>query len=377
MGRPDQEGSLFETLGVRYLRSLVVGALPDAIDAVHVLNESERAALSAIERSAVIRATAAGALSGLVCALPLVLWAPVEDGAPWTEHAARWGVVGGVTVVASVVEIAYLYAITLRAVRDLAHAAGLDISDKNDAGATSMAWSLARAALEMPNPPTMVPGFDPLREASRARVLLASTLYKLKVAATGFLTKALLRRALGRAATRAVLEFVAVPVTAIWDGVTTWSVVREARLRVLGPSAAREFTAHLLEGAQLSAAGAACAVRAVGAAMVRTEDPHPNLVVLLATVQGAVAVGDLDGLDDSVRFLEELRALSPDEQTRVLRVLAAATIIDGRLLRSERRLLQEAFTVASRTVNLASVSSLRAAFVSGDPISREQLTAIA
>jgi hypothetical protein len=377
---PAQSDSRLERAGVRFLQSLARERKPVALDALHVLNEDERHALMAIERAAIARAALAGALSGLVCAIPVILLAPIARGAPFGAHATYWSIVVGVTIAASVLEIAFLYWDGLRAVQRLAHAAGMDLADPMlEQDKTSALWALARAALEAPNPPDAVPGVDPMREASRARVVAASLLYKLKVTISGFLVKALVRRALGRAATRTVLELVAVPVTALWDALVCWLIVREARLRVIGPSAAVEFTAIILPDASARSAPcrAAC-LRAIGAAAVRSEDLHPNLVALLREVRRVTArEGELvESIDDSALFLRELAALSPDEQTVVLRMLATASIIDGRLARDETRLLQEAFSSAGRTLELSSIEALRRAFVSGDAIPPARLEAI-
>ena len=274
---------------------------------------------------------------------------------------------------ASVLEIVFLYWDGLRAVHALAHAAGLDLAD--DEHGRDALWALARAALEMPNPADAEPGVDPMREASRWRVVLASTLYKLKVALTGFLTKALLRRALGRAATRAVLELVAMPVTALWDGIVCWLILREAKLRVLGPSAALELTAMILP-ATPSPALATCVLRAVASSIVRTQDLHPNLLALLRTVRRALATESPADIDDTARFLTDLAALPAHEQTVTLRVLATAAIIDGHLAREEVRLVGEAFAACGRRFDRAGLDALRRAFVSGDPIPRARIEAI-
>lgn len=368
--------SRIEALGARYLRALASRRKAVAADAVHILNESERAELRAIERGAVTRAAIAGALSGLVCAVPAIMLTPVPSGAPFAAYAHYWGIVGSVTVVASVLEIAWLYWDGLRAVHALAHAAGLDLAeDPSGEDPTGVVWALARAALELPNPPDGVAGLDPMREASKLKLVLASTVYKLKVALTGFIMKALVRRALGRAATRAVLELIAAPVTAIWDAVVCWLIVREARLRVIGPSAAMEFVAMLIPEA-CSDALADCALRAVGASIVRTQDLHPNHVALLRTLKSKLGRATPEGFDDSRRFLDALGALAPHEQTVTLRVLATASIIDGQLARAETRLLGEAFAVCGRRYDPAKIERLRRAFVSGDPIPRARVEAI-
>jgi hypothetical protein len=376
-GTTTRPGSYIERAGVAFLASRARDRRVVATDAVHVLNDAERASLRRIERWAVGQATLTGALSGLLCAIPTIALAPPDwtDAGAWLRY---WTVVMGVTAVVSVLEIAWLYRLSLIAVHDLAEAAGFDLGDPGHADdPTSALWALARAALEVPNPPTAVPGIDPLREASKLRILVASSVYKLKVALSGYLLKALLRRALGRVATRAVLELIAVPVTAAWDGLLTWLIVREARIRVVGPSAAAEMAAHLIDPHRLGPAGDACAVRAIGAAIVRTEDPHPNLVALLVAVRRASGVGHLDELDDTARFLRELAALAAGEQAVVLRLLVAATIIDGRIAWAEGQLLAEAFALTGRTLDRPAIERLRRALVAGDPIDKATLEAVA
>lgn len=371
-------GSRLERLGAQYLAQLAAKNKAVAQDELHILNENERRELRRIERGAVARAATAGALSGLVCAIPAIVMSSPPPHAHIADHARYYGILVAVIIVASVAEIAFLYWDGLRAVHQLAHAAGMDLSDPTLANEpTSALWALARAALESPNPPNAVPGVDPLREASKLRVFIASTLYKLKVAISGVLAKILVRRLLGRAATRAVLELLAVPVTALWDALVCWLIVREARLRVLGPSAAIEFSGFLLGSSEsLSLEVRECSVRAIGAAAVRSEDLHPNLVALLAAVKKQVKLEAVESIDDTPRFLKQLAALKPEEQTTVLRVLAAASIIDGRLARDEQTLLEQAWQQCGRTYARKTIERLRKNFVSGDAIRKQDLEAV-
>lgn len=273
--------------------------------------------------------------------------------------------------------MAWLFWDGLRTVRALARTAGLTLASQDMARGRSVASALARAALEMPNPPDAVDGINPWREASRVTLTVAPLLYKLKVTLTNLAVKFLVRRALGRAATRAVLELVAVPVNALWDALVCWFILREARLRVMGPSAATELTAAIFPGdAPVPTATARAAMRAVASAVVRTQDLHPNLVSLLECLRARVGAEAVLELDDPARFLAELRALDRAEQGRVLRVLAVASVLDGRLARDEKRLLREALAAAGRADDLAPVERLRRAFTSGEVVTEETLLAI-
>lgn len=382
-------------VGVRYFQTLSRAAAPvTAGDAIHFLNPEERRALKRIQRGAVIRAAVAGGLSTVAAAIAEVLAHPLlgpePDHATVEQQVHFWAIVGSVTVVASVIEIAYLYWDGLRAVHRLAAEAGLDLFPETDDDDRALAGAMARAALELPNPTAQLFGVNPWREASRVRLFVASIVYKLKVSVSNFAIKALIRRMLGRAFVRTWLPFVAVPITALWNAAVCWLIMREARIRAMGPSAAQEMIDVAFEssrGGELSATAKAAAVRAVASAIVRTEDMHPNLVAVLGEVVERTGIAKRrdarasleapDGagaLDDSRVFLELMPRLSADEQCLVLRVLAVASIIDGRLTRNEKRLLVEAHARCGKSPDLKAVDALRRAFLAGDPIERVQIT---
>lgn len=362
-----------ERVGVRYMQGRAEDTLGPSDDAIHVLNTRERAGLRAIERGAVVRAAVCGALAAGVCTLPPILLHDLHRDAP-TRY---WAVYVAVNIVSALAEVAFLFWDGLRSMRALARTAGLELSSQEMTQGRSVASALARAALEMPNPPDAVAGINPWREASRFTLTVAPLLYKLKITLTNLAVKFVVRRALGRAATRAVLELVAVPVNALWDALVCWFIIHEARLRVMGPSAARELTASLFPGdGPVPPPVAAASLRAVASAVVRTQDLHPNLVSLLECLRARLGADEIIELDDPARFLAELPGLDGDAQARVLRVLAVASIIDGRLARAERRLLREALQACGRSDDLGAVERLQRAFTSGEVVPAEVLGAI-
>lgn len=370
--------------GIRYFRALSKqrGAV-EAGDGVHFLNPEERAKLRRIQRTSIVRAAAAGGLSTIVSASVEVLAHPLLGPDP--EHpsiaanARFWGVVALATVLASIVEILFLYWDGLRSVHALSGAAGLDLFPDADDDA-ALAGAMARAALELPNPTGRRHGVDPWREASRLRLVLASIVYKLKVSLTNFAVKALVRRALGRAFVRAWLPFVAVPITAAWNGIVCWFIMREARIRAMGPSAAQEMVDLAFASAtshELDDETRLTAVRAVASSIVRTEDMHPNLSAVLREVLArAPSVEGIEDLDVPSTFLAHLAALDDGRRRFVLRVLAIASVIDGRVTRAEHTLLLEARSACGLDADLADVERLRIAFVEGNAIDPERIRSL-
>lgn len=327
---------LLERVGVRALerRARAVAAASLA-NPVHLLDDSERAALRRIERGGVVRSGLAGALSAALAATAEVLVVEHQE----TRPLFFWGVVGCVAGVAALLEIAFVSWDALRTVHAMSAAAGVYGDARMPRGL--VLTTLARAALEVPNPRTSALGVDPLKESRKAVLVVAALVYKLKVSATNVVFKLVLRRALGRAAVRSWLPLVAVPVTAAWNAAVTAIVLREARIRIFGPSLAHDVVDRLA-GASTSPRAAEGMLRAVGSCIVRSADLHPNLELLLASLAEKLAMPMPPDVESSRVFLAMLSDLDDSERTLVLRMLRAAAVMDGRIARRERALLEEA-----------------------------------
>ena len=379
-----QRQPLLERVGVNYFgRRTRRTAQVEQIDAVHILNPHERAALKGVARGAVFRSFMAGFLSACVSAVAELIANPyLPDGAsPLSIGGLKyWAILLGATLVASIAEIAFLYWDTLRSVHELARVAGLRLYGSEEER-SAVGEALARAALELPNPVETSDGINPHKESAKWRLVIASLLYKAKVGVSNFLFKMLIRRMLGRVLARAALNnlvpFVAVPITAAWNAVVTWRVLREARIRAMGPSASGELVDLVFSDApELSEQGRLAAVRAVASSVVRTEDLHPNLLALFGHVQKKAHYTGSQELDDVAGFLTSLKTLIEPERRLALQILAIACIVDGRFSRKERRLYKEALTVAGRDVRLDVVDKLCREFVRGDGWADEAVRAL-
>lgn len=388
MSQPAPPKPLLERVAVQYFArrsERVPGPVAEAADAVHFLNPQERAAMRSVARGAIIRASIAGAISGLISAGAEVWATPLApEGTPLLSEGSLkfWAIVGGATAIASVAEILFLYWDILRSTHELARAAGIELFGANrKASDAALADALARAALELPNPIDDPRGINPRRESSKTRLLFASLAYKAKVGVTNFLVKMLLRRVLARVLVRGTLQtllpFVGVPVTALWNALVTWWVLREARIRAMGPSASQELVDLIFADAPtLSDEGRISAARAVAASIVRTQDLHPNLTALLDEVMVHVKHTGKAELDDVGEFLAGLKKLPPAEVRVSLQVLAIACIVDGRFTAREKRLWTDALAAAGRPIELEGIERLRAEFVRGQGVADDVIRAM-
>ncbi|MCU0700985.1 MAG: hypothetical protein MUC96_31140 [Myxococcaceae bacterium] len=388
---PTQAGKpLLERVAVQYFarrseRQPKAPIAPATNDAVHVLNADERRAMRSVQRGAIVRSAVAGALSGLVAAVAEVWAQPLApEGTPLFSKGSLefWLVVGVATGVASVLEILYLSWDILRSTHELSRAAGLELFGPNrEASDDALVDALARAALELPNPLEHPSGINARRESSKLRLLAASLAYKAKVGVTSFVLKLLLRRVLARVLVRGTLQtllpFVGVPVTAAWNALVTWWVLREARIRAMGPSAVKQLVDVIFSDAPaLSEAGRVSAARAVAASIVRTQDLHPNLTALLDEVMRHVKHTGRAELDDVGEFLKGLRALTAEERRLSLQVLAIACVVDGRFSARERTLWNDAMEAVGKPLDTLELEQLRVAFVRGDGLADDVLRAL-
>ena len=385
MNAPGEKQPLLQRVGLQYFhrRSQRVKQV-EAIDAVHFINPDERRALKRVEFMAIFRSALAGALSAAAAGVAEVLAAPLApEGTPFFSAASGrfWLLVGGVTLLASIVEILFIYFDTLNSVHELARVAGLELFGKNRADTDrELAEALTRAALELPNP-VQARGINAHRESSKWRMVAASLAYKAKIGVTNFVLKMVLRRILGRVMVRSalatLLPFVSVPVTALWNGVVSWLILREARVRAMGPSAVGELLDVILGDANaLTPEGRLAALRAVAATIVRTQDLHPNLLSLLdQTHQRMGDVGAAE-LDDVGLFLESLKTLKPEESRVAVQLVAIACIVDGRLTGREKRLAEDALAACGRSIDLASFERLRREFVAGNGFADDAIRAL-
>lgn len=345
-----------------------------------ILTTDQQIELKRVQSRTIMRGALAGLLSGIIAGFGENLAAAVTGYVQDAENSGGttigfWTIVGVVAIASSVGEILFLYWDSLRSVHRLTEVAHIELfADGAAEEQNVVASALTRAALELPNPKSPVFGIDPLKEASKMRLIVVGLLYRAKRGVTNFILKAVIRRIGARAAVKggsasgmSLLPFVAAPVFAAWNAYVCWKVMREARLRVVGPSAARELIDAAFAGKpDLSPAGKLATLRALGATIVRQESLHPNLMALLGEVMRRVGEPGPETIDDRATFMRELPALDGTEQSVVLDVLRAAVIMDGDLSRSERDLLVAAHAACGRTADIAATKDLLRRFIAGE-----------
>lgn len=351
-------------------------------EVVHLLDDEEREKIRQLGRRMVLLAFGIGAMSGLISSIAsFVLAVPDHVTTSFWEDVRDFLIVNGVTIGATAIEVAIIYRFALRTVLLIAREAGIRLVPRGDEPTTdeqrAVALALARAALELPSPPQNPFGINPYREISKWRLVLATLFYKLKISLTNFILRILIRRVGGRTIIKAYLTFTDVFVTGAWDAWVAWRMVRQARVRALGPSACETLLRDILRGeGKVRRDVLVTMQRAVATVIVRDRDVHPNLLALLRAIARRSGQAKVPDIDDTAAFLAALDQLTREERDLVLEVLVLASFPDGHVSKKEITLMTTILAREGRALDVPALKAVCRKFVRGDAISRGALRAV-
>jgi hypothetical protein len=342
------ELNFLERYAVKFLRRTCEREHTD----LRVWQDREVAELRRRERRTFWLAATSGAISGtIIAAIELWLrdWLVDDmDTADWDQMIWYWGAFMALAGAVTVIEIGYLYWLVLGTLARMVNTVGIGISHRQDDVITT---GISRAGLDMPNPRTRFHGVDPYARIHGLKLLLYTLAYRAKVGVTSILMRLLLRRILGRAALRAFLPFVAIPLYAVWNVLILRWIMREGRVRAAGPIAIAQLAARIDdERDSIGREEQDLLLALVSEAMMCARDAHPNFLLLLDSLI------EQFGLDPDKRDIardwewcrERLEALDSRRQDLALHVLCTAIVLGGRPRRRERQLAENAFRACGR-----------------------------
>ncbi|MFO8153207.1 LBF_2804 family protein [Thioalkalivibrio sp.] len=322
-----------------------------------------------LETSAVILAAVSGIASGaLIGGLEIWLNETITDtDESWLRWFEYWALFLGISVVISAVEIVFLYWVVLWRVARITSIAGLRLSEPQIEQV--IAVGLSRSALDLPDPQEPIYGIDPFLRVPRWKLWGYAVLYRLKISATSFIVRVMLRRVLARAAVRTLIPLVAIVVYAVWNAIIINWVMTASRIRAAGPIAVQELGQRLSNRvADLDGDARRLFLEAVAEAIVRSANDHPNFVILLEQLFRELGIrpGTLD-MDWDVQR-ESVRDLDADTQSLLLDVLQVTVMLDGRPRRRQIRFLREVSDLCGRSFDAGRLQAHYTDFFRGQGI---------
>ncbi|TGM12794.1 hypothetical protein EHQ81_12980 [Leptospira selangorensis] len=248
------------------------------------------------------------------------------------EFIEKWSYAGAALAIGTILEFYLLYKLGLWAAYKLTKLSGIELEEDPDL-VTGNANLLSRMALEIPDPDLKLLGIDPLRLTDKRSLLIRTFFYKTKVLLSNLIAKIVLRKILARNSLRVYADYIAAPITAIWDGVVMYLILKELRIRLLSRIIAKEVTDEILKNKdKLSKEGKIAFLAAVGNSVVFTQIFHPNLEYMLIKMHKGFGSNSQNGsLDDLDTFGSLVSQLSKEEKKACLRLLCVACSFDGKL----------------------------------------------
>jgi hypothetical protein len=331
--------SLLERFGLYYLDFF------RKLDSTHDVFDQTDEQLSKKVNRIMIKGILLSCLVGLVCVFPTV-WVDVHFAEK--SFIIHYGWVAAVTIISILVEIYMLFLISLKASYEVSDIINLHASEKDliADGLFSVKHILARTALELPDPEMKILGVDPFKRISKKNLFILSLIYKAKIFVSNVVLKYVLLYFVGKTIFGISILYEALLVECFWNGVVLRRVVLEARLRLFGFALANQIGKNVIKEnslAQLSEKAKIGCLRAVGNAVVMTQNYHPNMIILFLRFQQILNINTADKYDDWDLFLETLKKVTKQERNFLLDVFTVSAAFDGKLSQLESDNLQHAY----------------------------------
>ena len=336
---PEHKASRLEKFGLYYLN------LFKRIDNDQSVFEFTDAELSNRVKKITRKGIVLSSLIGIICVFPIV-WVDVYFAN--SSFLVHYGWVASVTVITIIIEFYLLFVIALKAVYEVSDLINMHSTQSEllEEGCFSVKNLLARAALELPDPELKILGIDPFKRISKKNLLIISLLYKAKIIVTNLVLKFGLKFTVGDTVGGVSILYEALPVECFWNSVVIKRVVHEARLRMFGFALAHRIANDALNDKlpeKLSPLARTGCLRAIGNAVVMTQNYHPNMIILLLRFQQVLQITEENKYDDWDMFLETLKNVNEKERHFLLDIFTISVAFDGKLSRLEQDHLREAY----------------------------------
>lgn len=284
-------------------------------------------------------------LIGIACVFPTI-WLDVYLGEE--TLLVHYGWVAIVTAISVLIELYALFIIALKAVYEVSEIINIHATEKEllQDGIFGVKNILARTALELPDPELKILGIDPFKRVSKKNLLVLGLLYKAKIFVTNFIVKNILFFTAGKTIAGIPVLYSAIAVECFWNCVVIWRVIKEARLRLFGFALANRIAKNVMEDRmieKLSPLAKQGCLRAIGNAVVMTQNYHPNMILLLMRFQQLLQITTADKYDDWNLFLQTLQQVSLKERYFLLDLFTVAAAFDGKLSTLETENLKAAY----------------------------------
>lgn len=308
-------------------------------DELFLLSEVEIAALKKISRDTYLKAGIAGALGVLLLFFPYhligeSLFPTTQVWIPFYEEYVGVEISFLIfSLLLVLVEIWYLTYINIKAVAEISHACGYPNS--SDDNYESNINALISVGLEKKQNELESIGINPYEGLSPTGVVIFQFILKLKAMASGIVFKLLVKKALGRYALRAVIDFAGIPVYAFWNIWGSRKVMNEARVRVMAPPLIKRCSDVLHHEQKNNPEFKRVLYDTLQLISESKRSFHYNHFLLSVTMLDRFGIQIIDEPPYNDDFIEEVPGFSDQTKDAIEKLFVFGIMIDGAISKRE------------------------------------------
>jgi hypothetical protein len=335
--------TLLENLGSRYFN--YISKKIKYKDEIHIENIPSDKILQVVSSNLSTYTVIIAFLVGALTTAPTVLFEIYYKSSYTSLH--YYLILGTVTLILLLIEVSILYWLGMRSSYTLTELIGYDERNRDNLPPEyDIKKIMVRSALELDDLTIQYLGLNLEKHVSKKWVLMGSLLYKTKIVLTSIVAKILLAKLFARHALRVSFVWVSVPVTAFWDAIVMYRVIKDTRLRLFGYHLSKyiidevlsdkvldKYSPHTVEGT----------IRAVSTMIVLAKNYHPNNIILLIRLTNYFNINDTKDYDDLDKFLKYLDNSSCEEKHLFMTLSGISAVFDGKLNREEKKALVKIF----------------------------------
>ena len=335
--------SLLEKIGVKYFNHL--SKRLETNNDTHLKDIPSDKILQVVSNNITINAVIIAFLVGALTTVPAVVFEMYFRNIFSTFN--YYAFLSVITIVLLIFEVGMLYWIGMRSAYTLAYLTGYDGAyEANLPPEYDIKKMMVRSALELDDPSIEYLGINPQKHISKKWLVATALLYKAKIMLTGIVIKLVLRKVAARYGVRVSFIWIAIPVTAIWDAIVMYKVIKDTRLRLFGYHLSKyiteevftdelmnSYSPHIREGA----------IRTVSTIMSFSGSYHPNNIILLIRLSQNFEIDEHKDYDDLDKLLEHIKNASSEEKHLLKTLAGIAASFDGKINKAERESLIKIF----------------------------------
>jgi len=326
---------------LRRIYSIFYRILPvtrvDVDDRLYLLNEREAAAIRNRERIAIAISAIIGAMGVLLLYLPYYLapaWFPVTTFTLFGHAFSLPLVFFAYSAILVWIEIILLTLLNIWCAHEIATATGfLNYENKAQDSRHNL---LLDISLEKKNRNVLTYGIDPLQGLNKEALMAWNLLFILKATLTNFLFKFVIQRMLGRYAVKALQDFAGLPIFAFWNAYGTFTILREARVIIMGQNLIEELIRQLAARTSPNEADKLLLRDTMQYVAISKRDFHQNHYLLTRNLFEYYGIPQRDDKWNEQAFRSHLQGASAETRSVCVMLVVLGLLLDGNISVRER-----------------------------------------